>query len=110
MSGFSGPTLNDYKATHDYVRQYLHWKTSNWYDFKTVDNQYEFHSDLQIEGDNATIFEDFVANIDKTKEINRSAVRVNNTKEGTCLFTNMGVPTNKSISFNKFNKLMICQN
>ena len=105
VSGCSILTPTEYKARHDRVGQYLHWKILNFYKIKTEINWYEHKPLPVVEGKNVTILWDFPVHTDRTIQANRPDIIVKDGQSKTCLLIDMSVPTDQNIAVKEFDKL-----
>ena len=105
VSGCPVLAPNEYKARHDRVGQYLHWKICKSYKIETCEHRYEHKPQLVVEGDNVTLFWDFPIRTDRTIQTNSPDIIVKDFKEKTCLLIDMNIPTDQNISAKEFDKL-----
>ena len=95
----------EYKARHDRVGQYLHWKICRHYKIQTVEEWYKHQPEPVTEGPHTTILWDFSINTDRTIKANRPDIVIKDQREKTCILIDMSVPSDANISSKEFEKI-----
>ena len=96
---------NEYRNRHNRVRQYLHWKTCNYYDIRTLDKWYEYKPLPVVNTLKVTILWDFPIRTDRTIQLNRPGIVIKHNQNKTCQFIHMSIPSDSNISAKEFEKL-----
>lgn len=95
----------EYKARHDRVGQYIHWKICQHFKAPHSKNWYEHKPEAVVETKNATILWDFPIQTDRKIDANKPDITIKDHINKSCLLIELMFPMDKNLSSGEFRKV-----